>query len=137
MLQGINHITFEVEDLHRSIKFYEGVLGASLTAIGESLVYFDLGGIWVALNMGRTDNRLPTYDHVAFTADPEDLILIRARLRDRGWPEVPDRSRSVFEKPSLYVRDPDGHLLEFHTGSHQQRLKYLRKSGLPIRVMDE
>ena len=35
----------------------------------------------------------------------------------------PDRPRSVGEGQSLYFADPDGHLLEFHTGNLAERLQ--------------
>ncbi len=137
MIQGINHITFEVKDLERSIRFYQEVLEARLTAVGETQAYFDVAGIWLALNVGES-NAPPhvSYDHVAFTIEPDDLVLLRERLHAGGWIERSDRERSPGEAPSLYLRDPDGHLLEFHTGSHQKRLQYLRTAALPIKVLD-
>lgn len=138
MIQGINHLTFEVRDLPRSVRFYQDVLGARLTALGERQAYLDVEGLWIALNVGEAHvPPSPTYDHVAFTVNSEDLERMRQRLQATGWPAVADRDRDPAEAPSLYVRDPDGHLLEFHAGSHQQRLRYLRTAGLPIRVFDD
>lgn len=126
-----------MSDLHRSVRFYQDVLGARLTALGERQAYFDVEGLWVALNVGKTDiSPTNSYDHIAFTVSSEDLLRMRERLEATGWPVVSDRDRNPGEAPSIYLRDPDGHLLEFHTGSHRERLQYLRTAGLPIRVFD-
>lgn len=133
MIRGINHLTFEVSDLHRSVQFYQDVLGARLTTLGERQAYFDVEGLWVALNVGETDAPSPTSDDpVAFTVGSEDLVRMRERLQPTGWPGVSDRDRKPADAPSIYLRDPDGHLLEFHTGSHQHRLPYWRTAGLPM-----
>ena len=44
-LNEINHITFSVSDLQKSIEFYKKVLGAKLLVEGETLAYFDLNGL--------------------------------------------------------------------------------------------
>ncbi len=69
VIKGINHITFAVSDLGASIRFYRQALGAELLFQGERTAYFDLAGLWLALNVQED---LPyqedvSYTHIAFT----------------------------------------------------------------------
>ncbi|MBC8135890.1 MAG: VOC family protein, partial [Fibrella sp.] len=61
--------------------------------------------------------------HLAFTVEAQDMANWEQRLRNLGVTLLPGRTRSEEEGQSLYFADPDGHLLELHTGSLQQRLQ--------------
>lgn len=50
MIHGLNHLLFSVSDLEASIAFYEKVFGAKWLVKAEKTAYFDLNGIWLALN---------------------------------------------------------------------------------------
>ena len=50
MIKGINHITYSVSNIAKSIEFYRDILGADILVEGETSAYFNLGGIWLALN---------------------------------------------------------------------------------------
>ncbi|GDX41400.1 metallothiol transferase FosB [Armatimonadota bacterium] len=124
-IQGLNHITFSVSELERSLAFYERALKAKLLFREGATAYLDLGGIWIALNEQRNILRYEiyhSYTHTAFTISPTDGEDWKAHLTKQGISLLQDRERSLEEGQSLYFTDPDGHLLELHTGSLAQRL---------------
>ena len=125
-LNGVIETALYVDDLGQAGAFYEGVLGfAALTSDSRFRAY-DVGGRSVLLLFQRgatletvtlPSGVIPPHDghgplHIAFAAD--DLIPWERRLDEHrvvieGRMDWPRGGRS------LYVRDPDGHLLEFAT----------------------
>jgi len=129
MIQGLNHLCFSVSDLEQSIVFYREVFGAKLLVKGRRLAYFDLNGLWIALNQEDAD-RSPlnrTYTHIAFSVDEKDFDSVCQKLRDLNAEILPGRERDERDKKSVYFLDPDGHMFEFHTGSLRDRLDYYKQ----------
>ena len=125
-IHGINHVTFSVSDLDKSILFYQGVFEAKLLLRGEGMAYLELCGLWLALNVQADIPRQEikqSYTHLAFTLAAADIQPMKQRLERLGVDLRPDRSRITGEGQSLYFADPDGHLLEFHTGNLANRLQ--------------
>ena len=127
-IQSINHLCFSVSDLDRSIEFYENVFGARILVKGRKLAYFDLNGMWIALNQEDVERNTTerTYTHIAFTIAESDYELLISRLTALNVTLLPGRERDEQDKRSIYFLDPDGHMFEFHTGSLQDRLQYYR-----------
>lgn len=137
MIKGINHITFSVANLERSIAFYQETLGASLVAKGEKLAYFDLAGTWLALNVETDVTRDgSSYSHIASIAQ-EDIPAFMVRLQQAGVTIEAGRARNIAEADSIYFRDPDGHLLEVHCGDLQQRREYYLHNRPDIEIFDK
>lgn len=129
-IRGINHLTFSVADLDRSVRFYEQVLGARLLVRSGKTAYFDLSGLWVALNVEADIPRQEirySYTHIAFTVDAADLPRWRDRLRQAGVESTAGRPRRPGEGESVYFTDPDGHKFELHTGTREERIAYYRE----------
>ena len=117
------HLT--VADLGRSIAFYREVLGLPLAfeVPERGAAFFWIGGpgesmlgLWAA---GSAPIALRS--HVAFKASLEDVLHACDRLRASGveplsfFAEPTDEPSVIGWMPAaaVYLRDPDGHLLEY------------------------
>lgn len=123
----VNHMTFSVSDLEKSIAFYQNVFNATLLVSCEKTAYFDLGGLWIALNLEESIPRSDIYEsntHIAFSIAEEEFLATYEKLTKLGVNILDGRARHEKDKLSIYFTDPDGHRFEFHTGTLQDRLTY-------------
>ncbi|MCY8405604.1 metallothiol transferase FosB [Bacillus sonorensis] len=130
MIHGLNHLLFSVSDLEASIVFYEKVFGAKWLVKAEKTAYFDLNGIWLALNEEKNIPRTEIHDsytHIAFSIKQEDVPEWEKKLTALGVNVLKGRKRHKGDKDSIYFTDPDGHKFELHTGSVLDRLAYYQK----------
>lgn len=118
---GLNHVTINVRNLECSLEFYCN-LGVRLVHQGKRDAYLEWGNAWLCLQERPDFDHISKnhigVDHIAFTVDAEDFdnavnaisVPIEKGPIDRGI------GRSV------YFRDPDGNLLEFHTSNLKERM---------------
>lgn len=130
-IAGIHHVTLISADLHRTTGFYRDVLGLALWR--EAANDDDPGArhFWFSADgqgspgtilsfleypqMGAGSQGTGTTHHIALAVDsPDEIGAWRDYLRSRDIPttEVFDRGGLV----SIYLRDPDGHILEIVSG---------------------
>ncbi|MFG6149315.1 metallothiol transferase FosB [Halobacillus sp. B23F22_1] len=127
MIKGLNHFLFTVSDLQTSIDFYEKVFEAELLVKGKRTAYFDLHGMWLALNQEDNLTRPSSYTHIAFSIEEYEFDDVLRKLEKHNVNILPGRKRDERDKRSIYFTDPDGHMFEFHTGTIEDRINYYKE----------
>ena len=127
-ITGIHHITLLVKDLDRSLAFYRNVLGLRL--VKQTVNEDDRGArhfiFGDADRMLLTCLEYPDMDegkvgrgsthHFALAVEREaELAAWRDYLGSRGVPCTEVMERGPYS--SLYLRDPDGHIVELAAGA--------------------
>jgi lactoylglutathione lyase len=146
-ITGADHTNWRVNDLERSLRFYRDVLGLEPFGLEE---YHREKGPIVSLKVTPTfilhlapdpsfePGRTGGYAHLALVVEGTDMGALAEYLRTSGV-EVERRAEGVVgvrgEGKALYVRDPDGYLIELklHATSSTQggpKGKYLRPFSL-------
>ena len=129
-IKGLNHLLFSVADLESSIEFYKNVFDAKLLVKGRTTAYFDLNGLWLALNEEKDIPRNEinqSYTHIAFTIEETEFDKMYKTLEKLNLNILPGRPRDTRDKKSIYFTDPDGHKFEFHTGTLEDRMHYYKQ----------
>ncbi len=117
--RGVHHVALLSQDVERTIRFYQDLLGFPLTDLfenrdspGSTHFFFDIGNgnalaffDFPSLDLGGYAEVLGGLHHLAISVPPDRWAELRARL-DAAGVEM-ERIDS-----SLYFRDPDGARVE-------------------------
>jgi catechol 2,3-dioxygenase-like lactoylglutathione lyase family enzyme len=112
---GLDHVVLRVRDQAASERFYTEVLGCTRDHVNERvrLVQLRFGAHLIDLLPGE---RGPDgMDHFCLSITCDDLSGLADSLRARGVAvegSVVERRGAFGTVPSLYLRDPDGYLIE-------------------------
>lgn len=128
MINGVNHITFAIVDLERSLNFYKNLLGLRLVATWDKGAYLLAGNQWIALNVDENRTTIPTgdYSHISFNVLPSDFSELKKKLEAAG---IKPFKENTSEGESFYFLDPDGHKLEIHYNTLEDRLEWARENA--------
>jgi lactoylglutathione lyase len=116
-LEALDHVGLVVSDMDRSVRWYEQVLGlerAHEEAWGDYPAVLVRGASGVALFPGAPEqpSTFGSLPHVAFRASGRDYEQARSELRAAG---IDFRESDHKVARSLYLLDPDAHLIEITT----------------------
>jgi len=125
-LRGLDHIVLRVVDLDRMRRFYKDVLGCTeereqagigLYQLRAGRALIDL--VTVTGKLGAMGGEAPgaegrNLDHFALAVEGFDEAAIRAHLADHGVAveQAGPRYGAEGEGPSIYIRDPEGNIIE-------------------------
>ena len=128
-LRGVHHVTAICRDLERTKAFYRDVLGLRLVREGSSADDPDARHLWFGFverdsdalvsfleypDMKPGEVGVGTTHHFALVVDSAaEQDVWRVYLLARGIDCSPVFERDGFR--SIYVRDPDGHIIEIAT----------------------
>ena len=125
-IRGLDHVVLRVTDLERSIRFYTQVLGCAEERRVDSLGLVQLRAgtslvdlVDVGSPLGKLGGPPPgpearNMDHFALRIERFDEEELRAWLESHGIRpgDVGQRYGAEGTGPSMYVRDPDGNVVE-------------------------
>jgi catechol 2,3-dioxygenase-like lactoylglutathione lyase family enzyme len=134
-IRGIDHVVLRVCDVERSLRFYGDVLGCREERRIEPLGLYQLRAgaalidlVDVAGPLGRAGGPPPgaqgrNVDHVALQVAGFDEARLRAHLEAHGVEpgEVGERYGAAGIGPSMYIRDPDGNVIELKASAEGAR----------------
>lgn len=123
MIRSLDHLVLTVADIERTVAFYGGVLGMTRVTFGAGRTALAFGGQKINLHQqGRefepkAARPTPGSADLCFVVDGP-LEQVAARLAAAGvtvedGPVARTGARGAIT--SLYVRDPDGNLIELST----------------------
>jgi glyoxylase I family protein len=125
-IRQIDHLVLRVTDVQAMLGFYIGVLGCELEKVQEGIGLYQLraGASLIDLvpvdgKLGKMGGAAPgaegrNLDHLCLSVEPFDGEAILNHLQGHGCTAGPVESRygADGQGPSIYVKDPEGNVVE-------------------------
>ena len=115
---GLDHVVLRVADQEVSRRFYMDVLGCTLEFVNEPIRLVQLRFGAALIDLLPADGPPPSgrgMDHLCLSLRSDDLAAVATGLRARGVTvdgDVVSRRGAYGVGPSIYIRDPDGYVIE-------------------------
>ena len=125
-IRRIDHVVLRVRDLAASLRFWRDALGCAIERSSDALGLYQLRAGESLIDLVPLDGPLGklggagpaaegrNVDHVALSLAVFDEAALRAHLIEHGVTpgDVADRYGAGGNGPSMYVKDPDGNVVE-------------------------
>ncbi|MGA7595249.1 MAG: VOC family protein [Gallionella sp.] len=125
-IREIDHLVLRVLDLNRMLQFYCGILGCAVDRVQDEIGLVQLRAgrsiidlVHVEGEIGRACGVAPeatgrNLDHFCLRVEPFDEPVIRTELEGQGIEVGPVIPRYGAEGigPSIYIKDPEGNVVE-------------------------
>ena len=124
---GVDHLALICSDLEATVTFYTQVLGMRLAKVipnrdepSSTHIFLDMGGgnmlaffDFPKKGPAKTERGIGSMHHVALKGTSEQYVAVVKNARDQG---IEHDIHGGETKGSIYMRDPDGILVEVTTG---------------------
>jgi catechol 2,3-dioxygenase-like lactoylglutathione lyase family enzyme len=137
----LGHLVLKVSDVHKSVEFYQQVVGLKVSDwIDDRMVFMRAGEDHHDLALlqlppgasDRPEGDYPSVEHFSYRVESADEIFrITEMLQQRGI-EI-DRGpgrHGPGDNTFIVFRDPDGHLVEFYSDMEQIAVDADRQAGV-------
>ncbi|MBL0385878.1 VOC family protein [Tumebacillus sp. ITR2] len=127
--KGLNHITLHIEDLERSLVFYQEILRMTLVQKGPDYAYLESGTTWFCLSHKPSTARVEGekgVHHIALTVAPDEFEEAVEHLRSHGVPIVREPVLRGVGRAVNFL-DPDGVQWEFHCSNLAERMTVIQE----------
>ena len=120
MITGLDHLVLTVRDLDATVRFYGEGLGMELREFAEGRKALHFGRQKINLHLAGREFEPKAAQPTPGSADlcfltEHPLAEVSARLASLGYPVIEGpvaRTGATWPIRSIYVRDPDGNLVE-------------------------
>jgi len=116
----LNHVTLSVSDVQRSRTFYERLFGVRARAERERSAVLKIGNAFLVLDSYADDNpsaHSRGIDHFCVGIDGYEAQATAADLRKL----FPDADVKLAYGTQVYIRDPDGAMVQFSAADYTPR----------------
>jgi len=112
-LASFAHCSLPCRDLEEGKRFYADVLGGEIRVDTPTFAMFVIGGVEIGIGIENCTFIAPgtEYPHIAFYANPDQMLRMKAWLTACGIPSSNLWTRRGVEA-LMFFRDPSGNMIE-------------------------
>jgi catechol 2,3-dioxygenase-like lactoylglutathione lyase family enzyme len=132
-IKALDHVVIRAKDLNGMVEFYEDVIGCAIDKRRDDLglVHMSAGSSLIDLisvegKLGQMGGAAPgsegrNVDHICLSIEPFDIAELRSHFESKGISigDVQENYGAEGYGPSIYVKDPEGNIVEFKGPAHK------------------